>query len=94
MLVTKTEVLFRRLILRSARLDARSDSSSSSSRDRFELELRWEADEVDELRSRSVLMTWAKIVSKWILEHSRKVCSSSAETVGRACWMMLSGSVL
>jgi hypothetical protein len=66
--VTKACVLFRRLILLIARFEAllsgSSSLASSSSRDLLELEeLRCDDDEVEELRSRSVLMTWPKIAS-------------------------------
>ena len=51
---TKARVLFRRLIRLRARLGALSESPSSSSRDLFELELRPELDDAEELLSRSV----------------------------------------
>lgn len=99
MYVTKACVLFLRLIRLIARFEALlSESSSSpsplSSRDLLELELRCDEADADELRSRSVLMIWPKIVSSWFLDFSRKEYSSSAERLGRACWIWFNGSVL
>lgn len=60
---TKARVLLRRLIRRRVRFEVRSESSASSSRDRFELELRWEADDTEELLSRSVLIMLLNVSS-------------------------------
>lgn len=71
-----------------------TSSSSSSSRDLLELELRCDDAETDELRSRSVLMIWPKIVSSWFLDFSKKEYSSSVERLGRACWIWFNDSAL
>jgi hypothetical protein len=97
--VTNACVLFRMLILLIARLEAllsgSSSLASSSSRDLLELEeLRCDDDEAEELRSRSVLRIWPKIVSSWFRDFSRKVWISSVERLGRACWIWLRGSWL
>lgn len=89
----KARVLLRRLIRLKVRFGALSESPSSSSRDLFELELRSDVDDAEELLSRSVAMMEPKVSSNCRLDSSRKACSSLCERVGRALWILLKESL-
>lgn len=92
--VTKARVLLRRLTRLNARFEALSSESSSSSRDLFELELRRDADDAEELLSRSRLMIWLNVVSSCLRDLSRKSWISSLDRLGRACCSCFNGAVL